>query len=124
MKYPCPCCGHLVFALSPGSYDICPICWWEDDPVQLRWPDYEGGANSPSLIESQRNVVKHGACEWRLHGVVRGAAVDEPLDEGWRPIDPKLDNFEPRGVHEAAWPSDETTLYYWRETFWRRQQRG
>jgi len=31
--YPCPCCGYLVFTEPPGSYDICSICFWEDDPV-------------------------------------------------------------------------------------------
>ena len=24
----------------PGSHDICSICFWEDDNIQLRWPDY------------------------------------------------------------------------------------
>jgi hypothetical protein len=29
----------------PGSYEICPVCFWDDDLVQLRWPTYAGGAN-------------------------------------------------------------------------------
>ena len=33
---PCPCCGYLVFDEEPGSYSICPICYWEDDAVQLQ----------------------------------------------------------------------------------------
>jgi len=45
--YPCPCCGHRIFDEPPGSCDICKICFWEDDNVQLRWPDYAGGANIP-----------------------------------------------------------------------------
>jgi hypothetical protein len=52
-RYPCPCCGYLVFEEEPGSYDICPICFWEDDLSQLRWLDSAGGANRPSLIEAQ-----------------------------------------------------------------------
>lgn len=36
--YPCPCCGHLVHEAPPGSFQICPVCGWEDDLVQLRWP--------------------------------------------------------------------------------------
>jgi hypothetical protein len=48
-RYPCPCCGHVVFDEPPGSYAICPVCFWVDDPVQLRWPDWAGGANKPSL---------------------------------------------------------------------------
>ena len=41
-KYPCPCCGHLIFLEPPGSYDICEICFWEDDIVMLRWPTTGG----------------------------------------------------------------------------------
>ena len=35
----------------PGTYEICAICGWEDDPVQFDDPDYRGGANGPSLNE-------------------------------------------------------------------------
>jgi hypothetical protein len=44
---PCRSCGHRVFSEPPGLYDICPICFWQDDDVQLRWPDYDGGVNRP-----------------------------------------------------------------------------
>ena len=118
--FPCPCCGHLVFSEPPGSYSICPICFWEDDNIQLRWPDYAGGANKPSLIESQRNYSQIGATEKRFTGIVRGAAADEAVEDGWRPIDRGIDSFEPRGVSERAWPDDLTVLYWWRPTFWRR----
>ncbi len=50
MKYTCPCCGYRTLDEEPpGTYDICEICFWEDDPVQFVDPDYEGGANTPSL---------------------------------------------------------------------------
>lgn len=42
-RFPCPCCGHLVFKDAPGSDEICPVCFWQDDIVQLRWPDFGGG---------------------------------------------------------------------------------
>jgi hypothetical protein len=118
--FPCPCCGHLVFDEPPGSYNICPICFWEDDNIQLRWPDWTGGANAPSLIESQRNYLQTGAMEHRFTGIVRGASDDEARDNGWRPIDLDLDSFEPMGVSEAPWPDDLRVLYWWRPTFWRR----
>ncbi|WP_123816510.1 CPCC family cysteine-rich protein [Myceligenerans xiligouense] len=38
------CCGHQVFDQPPGSFDVCGICFWEDDAIQLRRPDYLGGA--------------------------------------------------------------------------------
>ncbi len=49
----CPCCGRFHFE-EKGAYEICPICGWEDDPVQRRDPDFEGGANSMSLSEARR----------------------------------------------------------------------
>jgi len=61
--HPCPSCGYDVFGEPPGSYDICPICFWEDDIVQLAFPDLAGGANKCSLIEGQHNFAAFGACE-------------------------------------------------------------
>lgn len=50
MKYPCPCCGYLTFdgALC-GTFEICPVCYWEDDNIQNNDPTYDGGANGISL---------------------------------------------------------------------------
>lgn len=119
-RYPCPCCGHLVFAQAPGSYDICPICFWEDDVVQLRWPDYRGGANRPCLGDAQIEYAGAGAIERRFTGIVRGASADEPVEPGWRPADPAIDNFETWSADRVAWPSDRSVLYWWRPTYWRR----
>lgn len=117
--YPCPRCGHLTLGEPPGSYEICPVCFWEEDAVQLRWPTYEGGANRPNLIESQRAYAEQGAMEHRFTGLVRRPTDPEAREDTWRPIDPERDSFEERGVQEAAWPDDLTTLYWWRPTFWR-----
>jgi hypothetical protein len=119
-RYPCPCCGHRTFTEPPGHYEICPVCFWEDDNLQLRWPDMPGGANSLSLLDSQRAYAEMGAMEYRFTGLVRMAAADEPLDDGWRPIDLAVDDFEPNGTFHAPWPADLTVLYWWRPTFWRR----
>jgi hypothetical protein len=118
MEFPCPCCGHLVFRETPGSYEICPICFWEDDAIQLRWPDWAGGANRPSLDEAQRNFMRFGAMEDRFVPNVRPPTEHERLDEGWRPIDVDRDLFEPLGIQQAAWPRDSSELYYWRSSFW------
>ena len=56
--YPCPACGFEVFLEPSGSYDICPVCGWEDDEVQLRFPAMRGGANKASLFESQQRVLQ------------------------------------------------------------------
>ena len=51
-KHSCPCCGQYEFP-EEGSYEICPVCNWEDDPVQTEEPDYRGGANIMSLNEAR-----------------------------------------------------------------------
>ncbi|WP_334748438.1 CPCC family cysteine-rich protein [Phytobacter diazotrophicus] len=44
----CLCCGKRTLE-ERGSYEICAVCGWEDDPVQSADPDFAGGANSLSL---------------------------------------------------------------------------
>lgn len=70
--YPCPCCKYLTLKHeADGSYDICPVCFWEDDFVQLKDPDFSGGANKVSLIQARENFLKFGACEEEMVKHVR-----------------------------------------------------
>lgn len=85
-EYPCPCCGYLVFEDSPGSYDICPICFWEDDLSQLRF-QRTTGANHVSLVEAQRNYAREGVCELRFRSNVRAPTATDIRDPDWRPFD-------------------------------------
>jgi hypothetical protein len=121
VRYPCPCCGHVVFEDPPGSYEICPVCFWEDDLIQLRWPDCQVGANKLSLVDAQQTFIALGAMQARVLQYVRPARDDEPLEGGWRPIDRAVDHFESwESEARIPWPSDETSLYWWRPTFWNR----
>jgi hypothetical protein len=112
-RRPCPACGHLVFDLDdgwPGSYDICDVCWWEDDPVQFRWPFRRGGANGGSLFEWQQKLGDAGP-----------SATDVPVDPHWRPIDPAVDEFEDHtDARQRPWPEDRSVLCWWLPTFWGR----
>jgi hypothetical protein len=122
-EYPCPCCGYLMFSGKPGSYDICKICFWEDDEVQLRDVLFAGGANKLSLVDCQRNYATFGACEERFRKHVRRATANDVRDPGWRPVDLENDNVErclPEGGWAEPWPSDSTLLYWWRATYWRK----
>ncbi len=48
----CPVCRKYSF-IEKGSYEICPVCGWEDDPVQHKDHCFYGGANKLSVNESQ-----------------------------------------------------------------------
>ncbi|MFI8415840.1 CPCC family cysteine-rich protein [Serratia sp. NPDC071084] len=38
----CPCCHKYEFS-EVGSYEICPVCNWEDNPIQGEDPTYGYG---------------------------------------------------------------------------------
>lgn len=85
-RYPCICCGFLTRdRASPGTYSICPVCFWEDDPVQAADPDYSGGANRVSLRQAQANFSEMGAKEARCVGMVRAPVAEELA--GDRPLE-------------------------------------
>ena len=61
-RYPCPCCGFLTLSqASPGSFEICSVCFWEDCPVCAEDIDYAGGPNRVSLRQARRNFMTFGA---------------------------------------------------------------
>jgi hypothetical protein len=71
-KYPCQCCGFYTLSEDGrASDDICPVCFWQDDHVQNRDPDFRGGANEPSPHEARRNFARLGAFEERFRQHVR-----------------------------------------------------
>ncbi|MEK3765899.1 CPCC family cysteine-rich protein [Solibacillus sp. FSL K6-4121] len=87
MKYTCPCCGYKTLDEEPpGTYEICSICFWEDDGVQYEDPDYEGGANLPSLRKAQKNYVLFGACEESCIDAARKPNKNDVRDLGWKPL--------------------------------------
>jgi len=72
MRFSCPCCGFLTFGEETrDTYEVCPVCFWEDDPVQFEDPDYEVGANSVSLNQAKQNFKDFGSTEERFIKNVR-----------------------------------------------------
>jgi hypothetical protein len=55
----CPCCGYQTIAYR-GNYDICRVCWWEDDGYDNESASAISGANKISLVEGRANFLKHG----------------------------------------------------------------
>ncbi|MCT4776691.1 MULTISPECIES: CPCC family cysteine-rich protein [Exiguobacterium] len=87
MTYTCPCCGYQTLNEEPpGTYDICGICFWEDDGVQFRDPDYEGGANTVSLRQAQQNYIRFGVSELLFSDSVRTPTEHDIKDSKWRPL--------------------------------------
>ena len=59
LLFACPCCG-LQTLDEQGNYDICPVCWWEDDGMDNATAQYKSGPNHISLIRARINVLQTG----------------------------------------------------------------
>lgn len=62
-KHLCPVCGQYEFE-SRGSFEICEVCGWEDDPLQADEPDFEGGANELSLNQHKAKYEAGWIPDW------------------------------------------------------------
>jgi len=57
----CPCCGHATLT-ERGCFEICPVCFWEDDGQDNDDADRaRGGPNRVSLREGRINFLRFGA---------------------------------------------------------------
>ncbi|HNO77853.1 MAG TPA: CPCC family cysteine-rich protein [Phycisphaerae bacterium] len=82
MRFACPCCRLLTLSEQPpGTFAICAVCCWEDDPVQFENVSLRGGANRVSLCEARQNFQRIGASSEECLGFVR------PADESEMPVD-------------------------------------
>jgi hypothetical protein len=93
-EVPCPSCGFFTIGeTSFGSYNICNLCDWEDDAVQLANPACPGGANKLSLIDSQRNILE------KLP-LARNEYNEIKRDQNWRPLNnSEIDKYEKEKVN-------------------------
>ncbi len=91
-KYQCLCCGYMTLE-TKGEFDICPVCFWEDDAYLIfddqsntffslyyeideipeeTLLDIPSGANHRlTLREGRKNYKKYGACKKSLKKYVR-----------------------------------------------------
>jgi hypothetical protein len=92
MNLACPGCGfRTIESDGYGSYDICSVCGWEDDAVQLANPCSEGGANRESLHEHQR--------AFRVDNVPDGIERDQQ----WRPLNEDEVTYLQRAKNRQHW---------------------
>ncbi|MDE5439230.1 hydrolase [Elizabethkingia meningoseptica] len=74
----CPCCGYFTLEESSNnSFQICPVCYWENDEVQYNDSTYAGGANRISLEQAKDNFKKFGAIKECFIRYVRVPLDDE-----------------------------------------------
>jgi hypothetical protein len=78
VSFACPCCNFFTLSEEPpGTFEICPVCKWEDDDVQFYNSNYKGGANEESLNDARQNFKKFGAASLRFVKLVRKPLPDE-----------------------------------------------
>lgn len=63
-KLRCPCCGYRTLR-ERNAYDICPVCFWEDDGQgDADADEVRGGPNrSLSLTGGRENYKRIGAAD-------------------------------------------------------------
>lgn len=80
-KITCYCCGYKTLTEGPGEYDICPVCYWEDDGSGFIGSDEPSSVNKGlPLSEAQRNYKKYGACHPMFREKVRPPRPNELRD--------------------------------------------
>jgi hypothetical protein len=60
--FQCPCCDYFALE-SRGEWDICPVCYWEDEGQILDKLDDCSPANRMTLRQGRLNFLLFGACE-------------------------------------------------------------
>ena len=87
-SYPCRCCGYLTLTEKPpGTYLICPICFWEDNNEEMNdWREWMG-SNQVSLRQAQRNFLEFGACELEWLNDVRPPTGEDVRCPDWETIE-------------------------------------
>lgn len=76
--YRCPCCKYKTLCGRAG-FEICPVCFWEDDGQDKHDADVvRGGPNGDlSLQVAQDNFAQHGASDPKFAKKVRKPYEDE-----------------------------------------------
>jgi hypothetical protein len=74
----CPCCGYKTLSHRAG-FEICPVCYWEDDGQDDDdAAEVRGGPNAGlSLVEARANFRAFGACESAMRSHVRPPLPEE-----------------------------------------------
>jgi hypothetical protein len=74
----CPCCACRTLP-TRGDYELCPVCFWEDDGQDDDDADVvRGGPNGLlSLTQARANYAAFGACDRPFLQKVRSPKPEE-----------------------------------------------
>jgi hypothetical protein len=77
MTVACPCCRYLTLA-NGAEWEICPVCFWEDDGRHECDESETGGPNGDvSLAAARANFARIGASDPRFLVNVRAPLPEE-----------------------------------------------
>jgi hypothetical protein len=109
MALACPGCRYRTIGEDfYGSYEICPVCDWEDDAVQLANPCSGGGANKEPLFQCQKAIAS-----WSKEEM---SAFER--DSAWRPLSEEEVAYFTSVAKEKHWMFKgyiEPEVAYWRK---------
>jgi len=71
-RHQCPCCDYYTLG-DRAAYEICPVCYWEDDGQDLDQLEVVSGANHITLREARTNYAAIGACDQAALSLVASA---------------------------------------------------
>ena len=57
LEYQCGCCDYFTVGVR-GEWEICPVCFWEDDGFELDDLDSWSGANH-GPVQVRGHVAEH-----------------------------------------------------------------
>ena len=79
-SFPCPCCGYLTLS-ALSEFEICEVCFWEDDGQTDLDADavgtFSGPNGSVSLAAARQNFLQFKACDRKMIGYVRDPRPEE-----------------------------------------------
>lgn len=78
----CECCEYVSIAES-GCYQICPVCFWEDEGPGWGLDEQSPANHGLSIRQGRENFKKYGACEIEM--VKNVISVEDRKDYEYRP---------------------------------------